>query len=138
MAHQDYRHGGWFKGREGGRSRSGRGDDQQRWGERGERWQTGSDRDRYETGDERRYQAEWDEGSSERGYSGDRSYSASGYPEEFGYRRETGRDYGRDLGREREGYYGRGEYEASRGRGGEQERWSGGRSRPGGSSPSTP
>jgi osmotically-inducible protein OsmY len=99
--HSDYgREGGRDHGRRGkffdfGRERSrsqqdyGRGDEM-RGGERSERYQTGADRDRYRTGGERRYQSDWDEASSERGYSGDRSYSAGGYPEEFGYRRDYG------------------------------------------------
>lgn len=93
-------------GRERSRSEQdyGRGEEM-RGGERGERYQTGTERDRYRTGGERRYQSDWDEGSAERGYSGDRSYSAGGYPEEFGYRR----DYGR--GREFSGEQYRGDYD---------------------------
>jgi hypothetical protein len=105
---QDYRQG------YGGRSDYGRekGRDQGRRGrffdfgrERSERHPTGTDRDRYRTGGEQRYRSDWDEGSSERGYSGDRTYSAGGYPEEFGYRRE------RDYGREFSGEHYRGDYD---------------------------
>lgn len=61
-------------------------------GWRGEHYQTSPDQDRYETGNERRYAADWREPdrrdtASRPGYEGDRRYAASGYPEEFGYRR---------------------------------------------------
>lgn len=96
-------------------------------GERWERYQTGADRDRYETGNERRYAADWDEDSSERGYEGERSYSAGGYPEEFGYRR--------DYGRERQG--GHGQYGSGQhGQGQQGEQFGRSRSRYGGSDPS--
>ena len=63
-----------------------------------------SNQDRYETGQERRYSPDWDErffeGSQHEGgaFEGDRSYSASGYPEEFGYRREGRESYGDRFG----------------------------------------
>jgi len=70
---------------------SGHWQDHSRSGQRG-----GTGRDRYETGNESRYRPDWEqrfrEASSqeETGFEGDRSYSAGGYPEEFGYRREPG------------------------------------------------
>jgi osmotically-inducible protein OsmY len=97
-----------------GRDRSGR---SERWGGR---YQTGGDRDRYETGGERRYSSDWDDDSSERGYEGDRSYSAGGYAEEFGHRRDEGRErqhggqgqYGQSQGQGQrgQGQYGQGQY----------------------------
>jgi osmotically-inducible protein OsmY len=60
-----------------------------------------SGRDRYETGNERRFRPDWEErfsesGHQEEGFEGDRSYSAGGYPEEFGYRRDQSSE--RDRG----------------------------------------
>jgi osmotically-inducible protein OsmY len=58
---------------------------------RGGRYQTGSERDRYRTGGEQRFNPEWDD-RSDRAFEGERSYSAGGYPEEFGYRGGHNRD----------------------------------------------
>jgi hypothetical protein len=52
------------------------------------RIRSGEDRDRYASGDERRYRAEWNPRSHEDAFEGDRTYPRSGYPEEFGYRRD--------------------------------------------------
>jgi osmotically-inducible protein OsmY len=78
---------------------SGRGQDYPRSGHRnmasGDRNEGG--RERYATGNERRYSPDWDDRSHDAGqfddgwrgsFEGDRSYSAGGYPEEFGYRQE--------------------------------------------------
>src|SRR5687767_7348728 len=65
---------------------------------RGGRYQSGSDRDRYQTSGEQRYNPEWDDRSPQRGFEGDRGYSAGGYAEEFGYRRDHNRDHNRDEG----------------------------------------
>lgn len=55
---------------------------------RGEHYPTGADRDRFQSGDERRYSPDRDDRSARGGYEGNRWYSAGGYPEEFGYRRD--------------------------------------------------
>jgi osmotically-inducible protein OsmY len=66
---------------------SGRWQDYSRSGQRG-----GTGRDRFATGNERHFRPDWDErsyeGNQDESFEGDRSYSAGGYPEEFGYRRE--------------------------------------------------
>jgi len=89
---------------------SGRWQDYPRGGFRnpGDRERNDFGRDRYETGSERRYSPDFDEqryryyeGSGQyadasNSFEGDRSYSAGGYPEEFGYRRggqERGSSY---------------------------------------------
>jgi hypothetical protein len=66
---------------------SGRWQDYPRSGQR-----SAAGRDRFETGNERRFRPDWEErfyeGNQGESFEGDRSYSAGGYPEEFGYRRE--------------------------------------------------
>jgi BON domain len=52
------------------------------------RLRSGEDRDQYASGDERRYRADWNQRSHEDAFEGDRTYPRSGYPEEFGYRRD--------------------------------------------------
>jgi len=106
---------------------------------RGGRYQTGTDRDRYRTGGEQRFSPSWDERDSYRGYEGDRSYGAGGYPEEFGYRHGQNRDeQDRDYrssnyqsrgssGANYQGGEGRSRYEE--GRFDEQNRWSEGAGR---------
>lgn len=80
---------------------SGRGPDHSRGG-----YRNVGGRDRFETGSEHRYTPDVEdrfyEGSNQSNqydhagaFEGDRSYSASGYPEEFGYRRENYPDRGR-------------------------------------------
>lgn len=68
-----------------------------RWQDSPRAGQRSGGRERYETGNERRYSPDWDDRFHESGshddsstsFEGDRSYSAGGYPEEFGYRRES-------------------------------------------------
>lgn len=62
------------------------------------RLRPGEDRDPYEVGDEQRYMSRPEGRRQERGFEGDRSYRASGYAEEFGYRNEA-----RGSSRERDG-----------------------------------
>jgi hypothetical protein len=91
------------------------------------RYPTGSDRDRYRPGDEQRFSPSWDERDSARGYEGDRSYGAGGYPEEFGYRGgrnrdEQERDYSSVYGRGRGSRYDEARFD-------EANRWSSGEGR---------
>jgi len=82
---------------------SGRGPDYSRTGQR-----PSGGRDRYETGNERRYSPDWENRFYESGheddnggsFAGDRSYSAGGYQEEFGYRRDTSAERERGGGRD--------------------------------------
>jgi len=89
---------------------SGRSQDYPRAGQRnavGRDRNDSSGRERYETGNEHRYSPDFEDRSNEGrhfddtsgGFEGDRSYSAGGYPEEFGYRRES------YPGRERDNSY---------------------------------
>jgi osmotically-inducible protein OsmY len=92
---------------------------------RGGRYQSGGDRDRYRTGGEHRYSPSWDDRDS-RGYEGERSYSAGGYSEEFGYRRDQNRDE-RDRDYRDSNYQSRGSSGANyqREQGGSRDYWGG-------------
>lgn len=80
---------------------------------RGDYYRTSSDHDRYRTGGEQRFNPDWED--REQSFAGDRSYSAGGYSEEFGYRRGRSQDENERGGNDqergfRESYFRRGGY----------------------------